>query len=204
MSEKYEIIYVLSNEAMPSLIKIGKTKRKDINERLNELYKTGVPLPFKCEWAGEVEDCNELELILHNAFSDRRINLKREFFKLEPEQVIPLLKKLCIKEITSQVETALNKDVSVEEKNAAKEYHRPMLNFEEMNIPMNAELIYTKDENIRARVISSKKITYEGEEYSLTALTKQLLNNDYNVAPCPFWTFEGKNLKNIYDETYVV
>lgn len=73
-----------------------------------------------------------------------------------------------------------------------------------MNISMNAELIYTKDENIRASVISPKKVTYEGEEYSLTALTKQLLNNDYNIVPCRFWTFEGKNLKNIYDETYVV
>ena len=54
ITEKYEIVYVLRNEAMPNLIKIGKTKRKDLQARMSELYSTGVPFPFECLWAGEV------------------------------------------------------------------------------------------------------------------------------------------------------
>ena len=43
------IVYVLSNEAMPGLVKIGLTQRSELEVRLNELYSTGVPLPFTCE-----------------------------------------------------------------------------------------------------------------------------------------------------------
>ena len=52
---KKEIVYVLSNEGMPNLIKIGKTQRKDLQARMSELYSTGVPFPFECLWAGEVK-----------------------------------------------------------------------------------------------------------------------------------------------------
>ena len=44
-NEKYEIVYVLRNEAMPNLIKIGITQRKDLQTRMSELYSTGVPFP---------------------------------------------------------------------------------------------------------------------------------------------------------------
>ena len=46
------IIYVLTNPSMPGLVKIGKTARGDVNARLSELYSTGVPVPFECEFAG--------------------------------------------------------------------------------------------------------------------------------------------------------
>ena len=42
----YGVVYVLTNPAMPGIVKIGKTSRSDIHARLNELYSTGVPLPF--------------------------------------------------------------------------------------------------------------------------------------------------------------
>ena len=72
------IIYVLSNPAMPELVKIGKTK--DINQRLSSLYSTGVPLPFKCVYAKEVEDMDYAEEKLHAGLGSTRINEKREFF----------------------------------------------------------------------------------------------------------------------------
>ena len=202
MSEKYEIVYVLRNEAMPNLIKIGKTQRKDLQARMSELYSTGVPLPFECLWAGEVSDCSKIESLIHNAFRNCRINPKREFFNIEPDQVIPLLQVLATREITFDVDKALNKGVTVEEYNAVKQYHRPMLNFEEMNIPNGAILNYVKDTNINVKVISEKKVLFNNKEYSLTKATRELLELPYNVAPCRYWTFEGKNLQNIYDETY--
>ena len=38
-------VYVLTNPAMPNMVKIGKTTR-DVELRLADLYSTGVPLPF--------------------------------------------------------------------------------------------------------------------------------------------------------------
>ena len=46
------IVYVLTNPAMPGIVKIGKTSRGSIDARLNELYSTGVPVPFECAFAG--------------------------------------------------------------------------------------------------------------------------------------------------------
>lgn len=202
MTEKYQIVYVLRNEAMPNLIKIGKTQRKDLQARMSELYSTGVPFPFECLWAGEVADCTKIENILHNAFRDKRVNPKREFFNIEPDQVIPLLKVLADREITSAVDKALNKGVSKEEQNAPKQFYRPKLNFEEMGIPTKADLFFVKDSNIVIKVASSKTVFYEHNERSLSAVTKELLNVPYYVAPCRYWTFEGKNLQDIYNETY--
>ena len=42
------IVYVLTNPAMPGMVKIGMTDRPDVQRRMSELYSTGVPLPFEC------------------------------------------------------------------------------------------------------------------------------------------------------------
>ena len=203
MSKKKDIVYVLQNEAMPGLIKIGITHDEQVDKRLQTLYTTGVPLPFECIWAGEVDDCAEIESLIHNAFSDFRINPKREFFKLKPERVIPLLKKLASAEImANKVEKMFNGSISVAEKEAVKQFHRPMLDFKEMGISVGDELLYEKDPTIRVTVISNKKINFEGKEYSLSALTKKIRKLPYYVAPCKYWSYKGKNLDDIYNETY--
>lgn len=52
--EQSGIVYVLTNPAMPGLVKIGQTKRDKMDARLKELYGTGVPLPFECQYACRV------------------------------------------------------------------------------------------------------------------------------------------------------
>ena len=51
-------------------------------------------------------------------------------------------------------------------------------------------------------VTGEKKVTLNGAEMSLTAATRQVLGLDYSVAPAPYWTFNGRLLKDIYEETY--
>ena len=88
------IVYVLTNPAMPGIVKIGMTDRPDVQRRMGELYSTGVPLPFDCVIAREIEDRDavEIERALHTAFGPNRINLSREFFQVDPEQVEVLLR----------------------------------------------------------------------------------------------------------------
>ena len=132
------IVYVLSNEAMPGLVKIGLTQRSELEVRLNELYSTGVPLPFTCEYACRVKDCKAVENALHIAFTKDRINPAREFFRTSVEYVKPILELLKIEDITTDVEKDMNTGINSTEIEALNNYkkRRPQLNFEEMGIPV--------------------------------------------------------------------
>ena len=59
-----EIVYILTNEAMPDMVKIGITSTT-VEERMKSLQTTGVPLPFTCYYAAEVEDAGKIERVLH-------------------------------------------------------------------------------------------------------------------------------------------
>ncbi len=63
MSKEYGIVYLLTNPVMPGLVKIGMTAQEDIDKRMKELYTTGVPVPFECQYACKVDknDCLKIE-----------------------------------------------------------------------------------------------------------------------------------------------
>lgn len=83
------VIYVFVNEAMPGLIKIGKTDGR-VEDRMMQLYAgvTGLPLQFECHFAAEVENPDKAEITLHKLFAEHRVNPKREFFRVDPEKVV--------------------------------------------------------------------------------------------------------------------
>ncbi len=93
-----EIVYVLINEAMPGLIKIGRTNG-DLAGRIRGLYQTGVPLPFELFFACEVQNAAFVEEQLHEAFGDHRVSKSREFFRLAPERARAALSLAMIKEV---------------------------------------------------------------------------------------------------------
>ena len=66
---EYGIVYLLTNPVMPGLVKIGMTTREDIDTRMRELYSTGVPVPFECQFACRVKktDCAKVQSYLGNS-----------------------------------------------------------------------------------------------------------------------------------------
>jgi hypothetical protein len=197
------IVYVLTNPAMPGLTKIGKTSQEEISLRLKQLYTTGVPVPFECYFACQVKDFEKVEEAFHFAFDDLRVNPKREFFRIEPEKVKTVLQLLSIQDVTPQVESEITEDLDDVDKESGENLkrRRPPMNFNEMNIPVGAILNYRKG-NVQVTVADEKHVKYENEVCSLTAVTKGLLGSEYNVQPAPHWSYDGKSLKEIYDETY--
>lgn len=197
------LVYVLSNPVMPGLVKIGCTESNDASTRIAQLYTTGVPVPFKIEFAARVDDIATVESALHRAFAPNRINPKREFFRLDPDQPIAILKLLHVVDATTEVSQRTDAETDEQSRAAAEQQRtrRPRFNFEEMGIPIGARLDSTHGD---AFVIVSgpRRVRLGDDDLSLTAATRQLLGNDYDVQPGPHWTYNGKRLQEIYEETY--
>lgn len=199
-----QIVYVLTNAAMPGLVKIGKTTQLEVEERMKQLYGTGVPIPFDCAFACQVKDATEVERALHFAFGETRINPNREFFKIEPERVIAVLKLLKVDDITARFEQQLEADIEQVDKQSAqhlKDTIRPKMNFSELGIPVGAILV-SRDGRMQVTVVGEKKVSLNGAICSLTMATRRLLGypDDRPLQPSPYWTYNGKTVKEIYEE----
>lgn len=203
MEKSEGIIYILSNPAMPGLIKIGMTNQEDVKLRMAQIYTTGVPLPFECVYAARVSNYEKVEKALHTAFGPDRINPKREFFEIESMQAISIIKLMEIEDVTPKVK-AEKEEVDEVDREAGEEYarkKRPRFSFTEMNIPVGSELVnVTNGESVTVQ--SDRTVLFRGDETSLTNATRLILGNSYHVAPSPYWTYNGKLLKAIYEETY--
>lgn len=199
------IVYLLINEAMPGLVKIGKTTREDPSPRMDELYSTGVPVPFECTLAIRVKDPSKVEQELHKAFEPNRINPKREFFQVDPEQpaaVLRLLINMGAEDVTPKVNEE-NNNIPENERNASERLRRrrPSLNFDEMGIGVGS-VLNSVSGGETVIVVADRRVEFEGEEMSLTQATKKVRNVNYDVHPSRHWTYEGRSLNYFYNQTY--
>ena len=189
-----EIIYVMTNPAMPDLVKIGKT-RIELAARQKELYTTGVPLPFDIHYAAEVDDAGFVESKLQLAFGDHRINPRREFFRIAPEKVvaaIQLAKPTDITPATQEYETP--EEAQASEREVQRRSH---LRMNKIGVPVGAELVFTRDEMIRAKVVEGSKVEFENEVTSLSASAGKILERmgrSSSVNGADFWKYENETL----------
>jgi len=198
-----QIVYALTNSAMPNLIKIGKTTQEDITTRMSQLYSTGIPVPFECIYAVEVNDCTTVEASLHIAFGPYRINPKREFFKIEPEQAISILSLLgpndAIKRVTDELEENISQ---VERDSGEKLKKRPNMDFLEMGMKQGELLYFIDNETISVEIFNNKKVLYLDNITSLTKVTKEVMHLNYAIQPSSKWKYKDRLLKDIYEELY--
>ncbi len=197
------IVYLLTNPAMPNLIKIGFTANEDVKKRMAQIYNSGVPLPFECVYAARVSNHEKVEKALHTAFGPNRLNPRREFFEIDPAQAIAIIKLLELEDVTPKVANE-KEEVDEIDREAGEAYakkKRPRFSFGEMNIPMGSELICAANGEI-VIVLTDRSVLFRGNESSLTNATRIILENNYQVAPGPYWTFNGRKLIDIYNETY--
>jgi len=184
------IIYILINEAMPGYVKVGKTN--NLEQRIRSLDTTSVPLPFECFYACTVKDAAFVERQLLDAFMDHRVRSSREFFEIAPERAVAILKLVEIEDVTPKkdfVETQEDQQAL----NQART-RRAVFNFKMVDIPVGAELIFSRGENIKAKVIDNRSIEYNGEITSLSTSAQKILGYDYGVAGTDYWMYEGETL----------
>ena len=205
---EYGIVYLLTNPAMPGLVKIGMTAQEDIDKRMKELYTTGVPVPFDCQFACRVKksDCAKIEKALHTAFEPQRINANREFFRINVGQAKAILELFHHTDVTEEVTDEIQNDLTDDDKAATKkaQVHRPALNFIQMGMKKGDVLVWKEDPNITITVYSERTVMFKGEEKAISAVTRDLKGSKWYVAPGSYWLYNGRLLNEIYDETYPV
>jgi hypothetical protein len=102
-------VYVISNIGAfgENMVKIGMTRRLDPMDRVNELGDASVPFRFDVHALFYSDDAVATEAMLHREFAAQRVNrvnLRREFFRVTPHQVLEVLRqhRVEIVEFTEQ------------------------------------------------------------------------------------------------------
>ncbi|MDR1072058.1 MAG: GIY-YIG nuclease family protein [Treponema sp.] len=73
-------VYILTNDSMPGIIKIGIIDQESIEDRIKQLDNTSIPMAFRFYFAIESDRYSDIEKNIHDAFSDFRVRKNREFF----------------------------------------------------------------------------------------------------------------------------
>ena len=193
-----EIVYVLINESMEGLVKIGRTTTS-VEQRIKELDNTSLPLPFQCFYAGEVANSSVVENKLHKIFADKRIRNNREFFRVDANQVREAIQLAEIKEVTPKVDVVVDaEDVQALKKAVANEERRSRLRFTELSIPAGSTLLFTKDKSITCDVVTDGKVNFEGSVMSPSAaalIAVKRLGYDWAaVSGSDYWEYDGETL----------
>lgn len=184
-----DIIYILTNEAMPEYVKIGFT-HGDVKERLRQLDRTGVPLPFEVYYAATVEDAEKEEKWLHSIFADRRARDSREFFKMNPEYAALALKRVEIRE--TKIDSGLTPEQE-KEVDEVKE-RRSRFHFAKYGILIGSKLTFTRDPSIIAEVVENDKIKINGKINSLSSFAMELLGYQRRPQGTLYFEFEDEIL----------
>ena len=91
-----QYIYILENDTMPGLVKIGFTKNRP-SERVKQINAaTGVALDFDVKYQYPCFNAHDLEKEIHiylekNGF---RVNKKKEFFNITVEQAVSVIERI--------------------------------------------------------------------------------------------------------------
>jgi hypothetical protein len=90
-------VYVISNVGAfgERMVKIGMTRRLEPMDRVVELGDASVPFRFDVHALFFADDAVGVEAMLHRTFAEQRvnrINLRREFFYVTPDEVLDALK----------------------------------------------------------------------------------------------------------------
>lgn len=210
--DAFSTVYVLKNEGMPGLLKIGRTDKAEPDTRMSNLYTTGVPYPFECVKAVRVDNADEakaLETALHTTFDQHRVNPKREFFAISEEEATAIL-SIWPNAVDATPEAQGEVDSGTDEidKSAIQKARkrRPDMRFSLLGIEIGDTLTYKRNHDILARVIDleDNMVEFQGETLPLRSATRKAFDIDSRAltkwerqgsfAQSDYWLWKGKVL----------
>ena len=210
-------IYILTNPSFPQYVKIGYAA--DVKQRLDELNRSpAVPFAFRVYATYEVDSAlsdKKLHTILdklnpelrsmEEVDGEKRI---REFYAMTPEDAYAIME--AIAEINGYKHRLKKwKATSAEQKDEAmaqeiSEAHQECMapfTFSMCNIAVGEEVEFwrsaSEPSGIMYTVADDKRVEYDGQNWSLTALAKYLLGVKWDVAGPKYFKYKGEGLNDI-------
>ena len=193
-------IYIMTNPCLQNMVKLGYAT--DVEERRKQLSTTALPYDYEVyatyETSGKLED-KKLHKLIDNLNPELRVSKNREFFVMSPAEAFELLEAIAIISVSQDKlkKTKERDTVSITEERRTK---RPAINFAKCGIPVGAELIYTEDPSIKVIVESERKVIYNSEITSLSALVGKLKEVKSIQGPS-YFTYNGKLITEIAEQT---
>ena len=210
-------VYVLKNEGMPGLLKIGRTDKAEPDTRMGDLYTTGVPYPFECVMAVRVDNAKVLEAALHTTFGQHRVNPKREFFAISEDAATAILSVWpnavdVTPEAQGEVDSGTDEIDKAAIQNARK--RRPNMRFSLLGIEIGDTLTYKRNHDLQARVVDIEEnmVEFQGETLPLRSATRKALDIDSRAltkwekqgsfAQSDYWLWNDKVLYHHMVDTF--
>jgi hypothetical protein len=88
-------IYILTNESLPGLIKIGCTSKVPEVRASRLSRSTGIPTPFSVAFKLLVNDFRKMERKIHKKLERHRVADNREFFKMSVEEAATVIRSVA-------------------------------------------------------------------------------------------------------------
>lgn len=197
------VIYVLSNPALPNLLKIGLVKQYApgvLKKRINAL-QAGSPYPYRVEHAACGEQATEAEKELHLIHSSALLDEGggKEWFKLG----LPAAKKTLEKFegltvlTDDQLATLTNPVKHAKAARSLKGPSGPSL-FEQLGLRVEDALSSGPGGSIcRVFALSPSLVKFDGEVMTISSAAYRL--KGYRISGARFWRHNGKTLKALRD-----
>lgn len=202
------IIYILTNESMPDMVKIGYTD--NLVERMKSLNSpAGIPLPFECFYAVYVEQeevTQDVEKRIHDGLDDYRVNPRREFFNILPDNaksILKIVESMGGKNVTPTediTDTTQDKD-SIEKARS----RRTNFKFTMLGIESGETLTFKKNRFITCEVVNETQVKFRGETMSLSESALKVLRDmgyDWGTTNgTMWWCLNGNTLDSLRRDT---
>ena len=203
-------VYILTNPSFrEDWVKIGKSSRL-VDVRSKELDNTAIPLPFEIYATMRTVKYNEVEKVVHKTIdrlTDLRIRQNREFFNIEPQRALDILRDLATTIDDAEVLLYDNNEPIREKERKPVEKHeerRARFKFSMCGIKIG-EFVVFEPTGLVVKVASDDSVEYEGRIYKLspfvgTFMPEDKRNKSGAYQGAKYFSYNGKILDSIRTE----
>ena len=211
--KKAGVIYILTNPSFPDYVKIGYAH--NIETRLKQLNRSEtIPFAFRVYAVYAVESeltDKELHKLIDKLNPDLRTienfdgkERDKEFYAMSAEDAYGLLECIAkisgtldrLQRLTPQGHEILDEQIANEGRETVR---RGPFRFSACNIPIGSQIEFIEDSSVKATVVDDRRIEYNGETTSVSALAQKLKGFDHAVQGTLWFTYQGEKLTGIRD-----